>query len=274
MAQTYTPVAPVTALVAQMIVPQVAPMPTIQQVQNPLPVSFPQQTWHNQPGQPWPYHNSQAQQNVPPVNIQPVAPVPARPPMVIPMAVGGQPFPREPFLNKEGKNRGRNNYVDANPLLMAGGGHQVFNQSQGWPDNNLLHLWGGRPSYRKTYPEFIDEVKFPRNFRILEFATFNGEGEKSKLEHISQFTIQCGEVAANPWLKLRLFPNTLTGYAFRWYSNLPANFIQSWQQFKDSFHTQFYRVEPEVSMTDLSRLHQLPGESMMSFLSRFRRAKF
>ncbi|XP_059629727.1 uncharacterized protein LOC132272642 [Cornus florida] len=133
---------------------------------------------------------------------------------------------------------------------------------------------GGRPTYRKPYPEFIDEVEFPRNFRIPEFATFNREGEQSTLEHISRFTVQCGEAAANPWLKVHLFPNILTGYAFRWYSSLPANSIQSWQQFEDLFHTQFYRAELEVSMAYLSRLHQLPGESVMSFLSRFRWAKF
>ncbi|XP_059668934.1 uncharacterized protein LOC132314028 [Cornus florida] len=264
MAQTYTPAAPVTASVPQMTVPQVTPMPTIQQVQNSPPVVFLQQTWHDQPGQPWPYHNPQAQQNVSPVNIQLATPVPARPPMVIPMAVGGQPFPREPLLDQGGRNRGKNNYTDANPLLMDGGGYQEFG----------LTRRGGRPNYRKPYPEFINEVEFPRNFRIPEFATFNGEGEQSTLEHISRFTVQCGEAAANPWLKVRLFPNTLTGYAFRWYSNLPANSIQSWQQFEDLFHTQFYRAELEVSMADLSRLHQLPGESVMSFLSRFRRAKF
>ncbi|XP_059650780.1 uncharacterized protein LOC132296613 [Cornus florida] len=177
---------------------------------------------------------------------------------------------------------------------MAGGGHQVANQPQSWPNNNppppmaldrgqfaeflqqefSLTRRGGRPTYRKPYPEFIDEVEFPRNFRIPEFTTFNGEGEQSTLEHISRFTVHCGEAVANPWLKVRLFPNILTGYAFRWYCNLPTNSIQSWQQFEDLFHTQFYRAELEVSMADLSRLHQLPGESVMSFLSRFRQAKF
>ncbi|XP_059629769.1 uncharacterized protein LOC132272685 [Cornus florida] len=173
------------------------------------------------------------------------------------MAVGGQPFPREPLLDQGGRNRGRNNYADANPLQEFG-----------------LTRRGGRPTYRKPYPEFIDEVKFSWNFRIPEFATFNGEGEQSTLEHISRFIVQCGEAAANPWLKVRLFPNTLTGYAFRWYSNLLANSIQNWPQFEDLFHTQFYRAKLEVSMADLSRLHQLPGESVMTFLSRFRRAKF
>ncbi|XP_059627695.1 uncharacterized protein LOC132270537 [Cornus florida] len=103
---------------------------------------------------------------------------------------------------------------------------------------------GRRPTYRKPYPEFIDELEFPRNFKIPKFAKFNGEGEQSTLEHISRFTINYGKAAANPWLKEHLFPNALTG------------------------------AELEVSMVGISRLHQLPGESVMSFLSKFRRAKF
>ncbi|XP_059668841.1 uncharacterized protein LOC132313923 [Cornus florida] len=251
MAQTYIPVAPVTAPVTQMTVPQAAPMPTIQQVQNPSPVAFPQQTWHDKPSQPWPYHNPQAQQNVPPVNIQPAAPVPARPPpMVIPMRLGGNLFQRSHFLTKEEGTMAETTMQM--PTLCL------------WREFGLTRR-GGRPTYRKPYPEFIDEVEFPRNFRISEFATFNGEGEQSTLEHISRFTVQCGKAAANPWLKVRLFPNTLTGYAFRWYSNLPANSIQSWQQFEDLFHTQFYRAELEVSMADLSRLYQLPGDKVAKY---------
>ncbi|XP_059663443.1 uncharacterized protein LOC132309107 [Cornus florida] len=132
---------------------------------------------------------------------------------------------------------------------------------------------GGRPIYRKPYPEFIDNVEYPRNFRIPEFATFSGEGNQSTVKHISRFTVQCGEAGGNQWLKFRLFRNTLTRYAFRWYPNLPVNSINSWHQFKEMFHSHFYRTEPEVSMADLSRLNQLPGESIETFLSRFRKAK-
>ncbi|XP_059658674.1 uncharacterized protein LOC132305003 [Cornus florida] len=131
----------------------------------------------------------------------------------------------------------------------------------------------GRPIYRKPYPEFADNVEYPRNFRIPEFATFSGEGNQSTVEHISRFIVQCGEAGGNQWLKVLLFSNTLTEYAFRWYTNLPANFINSWHQFEEMFHSHFYRTEPEVSMADLSKLNQLSEESVEAFLSRFRKAK-
>ena len=39
------------------------------------------------------------------------------------------------------------------------------------------------------------------------------------------------------------------------------------------FHEQFYRIEPEVSMADLSRLYQREGETAENFLARFKRAR-
>ncbi|GKV02846.1 hypothetical protein SLEP1_g15232 [Rubroshorea leprosula] len=42
---------------------------------------------------------------------------------------------------------------------------------------------------------------------------------------------------------------------------------------EDLFHIQFYRSEPEVSMADLSRLVQRPGETSEAFLARFRKAR-
>ena len=44
----------------------------------------------------------------------------------------------------------------------------------------------------------------------------SGEDEKTALEHISRFTVQCGEYSNNGNGKLRLFPNSLTGQAFTW----------------------------------------------------------
>ncbi|GKV34366.1 hypothetical protein SLEP1_g42743 [Rubroshorea leprosula] len=131
-----------------------------------------------------------------------------------------------------------------------------------------------RPAYRKPYPDIIDhENPFPRGFKVPEFTLFSGEVGQSTIEHIGRFTIQCGEASGDDNLKLRLFPSSLTGTALTWYLSLPQNSVYSWRQMEDLFHTQFYRCEPEVSMADLSRLGQKPGESSEAFLARFRRAR-
>ena len=113
----------------------------------------------------------------------------------------------------------------------------------------------GRPFYRRHYPAYIDQVEILQGYKVPNFTLFSGEGEQLTLEHIGRFVVQCGHIGNNENLRLRLFPNSLTGIAFSWYTNLPANSVHNWQEMEEAFHSQFYRTEPEVSMADLSRLH-------------------
>ncbi|GKV01312.1 hypothetical protein SLEP1_g13873 [Rubroshorea leprosula] len=127
---------------------------------------------------------------------------------------------------------------------------------------------GYQPQHRKPYPDVIDhENPFPKGFKVPEFTLFSDEVGQSTIEHIGRFTIQCREASGDDTLKLKLFPSSLTGTALTWYLNLPQNSVYSWRQMEDLFPTQFYRCEPEVSMADLLRLAQKPGESSEAFLA-------
>ncbi|XP_058211705.1 uncharacterized protein LOC131323881 [Rhododendron vialii] len=97
---------------------------------------------------------------------------------------------------------------------------------------------------------------------------------QSTEEHITRFQVQCGEAGTIDALKLRLFPNSLTGIAFTWYINLPPNSVQTWAQLEEMFHQQFYRVEPEVTLVDLSCYRQTHLEFVESYLLRFKTARF
>ncbi|XP_028065980.1 uncharacterized protein LOC114268949 [Camellia sinensis] len=113
------------------------------------------------------------------------------------------------------------------------------------------------PIYRKPYPEWVDRVhEYPRGFRIPDFTLFYGTGNQSTIEHIARFAAQCSEFTNHDYMKLRLFPNSLTGGAFVWYINLTPGSIQNWQQMEEAFHAQFFQSEPEVSVADLARLSQ------------------
>ncbi|GKV36311.1 hypothetical protein SLEP1_g44457 [Rubroshorea leprosula] len=131
-----------------------------------------------------------------------------------------------------------------------------------------------RPSYHKPYPDYIDrDNPFPRGFKVPEFTLFSGDASQSTIEHIGRFTIQCGEVSGDDFLKLRLFPSSLIGTALTWYLSLPQISMFTWRQMEGLFHIQFYRSEPEISMAGLSRLTQRPGESSKNYLMRFRKAR-
>ncbi|CAL9030632.1 unnamed protein product, partial [Prunus brigantina] len=101
---------------------------------------------------------------------------------------------------------------------------------------------GERPTYRKPYPAYIDQIPLP------------------PVEHIGRFSVQCIAIENNPLLKLRLFGNSLSGQAFTWYTSLPANSIQTWEQMENVFHDYYYRIQPEITISDLAALKQSEDE--------------
>ncbi|XP_060668110.1 uncharacterized protein LOC132799683 [Ziziphus jujuba] len=171
----------------------------------------------------------------------------------------------------QGQNvrNGREEQIVLAPQAVPHGGHRDHNLG----DDRPRIQKSCRSFYRRPYLEAIDRIEFPRGFRFSEFILFSGEENQSIVEHIDRFTIQCEEAAANEFLKLCLFANSLTGSAFSWYINLQLNSNHTWQELERKFHEQFYRIEPEISMADLSCLRQMEGESVENFIARFKRTR-
>jgi hypothetical protein len=90
--------------------------------------------------------------------------------------------------------------------------------------------------YQKPYPDYYDQLPYPRGYRVLEFAKFSREDGKTTLEHVGQFILQCGEASANDTLKLRMFSLSLSGTAFTWFTSLAPNSIFTWAQLEQNFH--------------------------------------
>ncbi|CAL9000001.1 unnamed protein product [Prunus brigantina] len=133
---------------------------------------------------------------------------------------------------------------------------------------------GERPTYRKPYPAYIDQIPLPPGFKVPNFTLFNGEDpHASSVEHIGRFSVQCVAIENNPLLKLRLFGNSLSGQAFTWYTSLPANSIQTWEQMESVFHDYYYRIQPEITISDLAALKQSEDEPAQDFITRFRKLK-
>jgi hypothetical protein len=68
--------------------------------------------------------------------------------------------------------------------------------------------------YQKPYPDYYDQLPYPRGYRVPEFSKFSGEDDKTTFEHVDQFTLQCGEASANDAIKLRMFSLSLSGTTF------------------------------------------------------------
>ncbi|XP_021819591.1 uncharacterized protein LOC110761433 [Prunus avium] len=133
---------------------------------------------------------------------------------------------------------------------------------------------GERPTYRKPYPAYIDQMPLPPSFKVPNFTLFNGEdAHASSVEHIGRFSVQCIAIETNPLLKLKLFGNSLSAQAFTRYTNLPANSVQAWEQMENAFHDYYFRIQPKVTISDLAALKQVEDEPTQEFISRFKKLK-
>jgi hypothetical protein len=43
--------------------------------------------------------------------------------------------------------------------------------------------------YQKSYPDYYDQLPYPRGYRVSEFSKFSEEDGKSTLEHVGQFIL-------------------------------------------------------------------------------------
>jgi hypothetical protein len=124
--------------------------------------------------------------------------------------------------------------------------------------------------YQKPYPDYYDQLPYPRGYRVPEFAKFGGEDGKTTLEHVGQFILQCGEASANDALKLRMFPLLLFGTAFTSFTSLAPNSIFTWAQLEQKFHEYFYSCDIELRLSHLTAIKQMHNEPAADYIRRFR----
>nr|ABB47451.1 retrotransposon protein, putative, unclassified [Oryza sativa Japonica Group] len=147
-------------------------------------------------------------------------------------------------------------------------------RQQPWVDmiaNVMREQFGLKPKdggnlYWHPYPEYFERVPLPNRYKVPDFSKFSGQDNVSTYEHVSRFSVQCGEASANDALKVRLFPLILSGSTFTWFSSLPNNSIQSWADLEKQFHKYFYSGVHEMKLSDLTAIRQKPKESVLDYI--------
>jgi hypothetical protein len=124
--------------------------------------------------------------------------------------------------------------------------------------------------YQKLYPDYYDQLPYPRGYRVLEFSKFSGDDGKTILEHVDQFILQCGEASANDALKLRMFPSSLSGTAFTWFTSLAPNSIFTWAQLEQKIYEYFYSGDTELRLSYLTAVKQKHNEPVVKYIRIFR----
>jgi hypothetical protein len=104
-------------------------------------------------------------------------------------------------------------------------------------------------AYQKPYLESYEYVQFSRGFKIPEFTKFTGKDNRTALDHVGQFVIQCGEVSSSDIYKLKLFSLSLSSAAFTWFISIPPNYIHNWSDLEQKFHDYFFTGKTEVKLS-------------------------
>jgi hypothetical protein len=125
-------------------------------------------------------------------------------------------------------------------------------------------------AYQKLYPKRYKYVQFSHGFKIPEFTKFTGNDNRTTLEHVCQFVIQCGEVSSSDIYKLILFHLSLSGAAFTWFISLPPNSIYNWFDLKQKFHDYFFTGETELKLSHLTLVKQNSNETVSEYIRRFK----
>jgi hypothetical protein len=116
-------------------------------------------------------------------------------------------------------------------------------------------------------------IPYPRGFRVPDLAKFTGDDTKTTYEHIGQFLAQVNDVGITDIHKIRMFPLSLTGTAFNWFTSLPPNSIDSWDSLEQKFHDYFYNGEVELRLFNLTSLRQKYTETISDYLRWFREVR-
>ncbi len=124
--------------------------------------------------------------------------------------------------------------------------------------------------YRYPYPKWFKRVPLLGRYKVPDFSKFSGQDNVSTYEHVSRFLAQCGEASAVDALRVRLFPLSLSGSTFTWFSSLPYNSVNSWADLEKQFHSYFYSGIHEMKLSDQTAIRQRHDESVQEYIQRFR----
>jgi hypothetical protein len=113
---------------------------------------------------------------------------------------------------------------------------------------------GQAQAYQKPYPDYIDTLTYPRGFRKPDFNRFTGDDTRTTYKHVGQFLFQINDTGITDVHKIRLFPLSLSGTAFSWFTSFAPNSMVNWPTLEQKFHEYFYNGEAELRLSDLTAI--------------------
>ncbi|XP_074374486.1 uncharacterized protein LOC141714889 [Apium graveolens] len=115
----------------------------------------------------------------------------------------------------------------------------------------------------------LEKARIDRTLKTPALDHFDGSSDP--LAFLNTFDGRMAFFGHSEIARCQFFSTCLQGTALRWYSNLPPRSIDSWITLKSKFQARFSSNYKGIKVTaSLMTMHQRSGESLRSFLTRFR----
>nr|KYP56539.1 hypothetical protein KK1_002780 [Cajanus cajan] len=112
------------------------------------------------------------------------------------------------------------------------------------------------------------ETSLPRGLKPLHLDRYDGTTDPD--EHIDLYTTQVNLYTNSDAILCRVFPTSLKGAALHWYTQLPAESIDSFNTLIRRFTAQYATSRPHhTTSTTLENLKQNDDEPLRTFMKRF-----
>jgi hypothetical protein len=116
-------------------------------------------------------------------------------------------------------------YITPNPRVEGQVNDGVTDQISRTLREFRFTLKGRARSYQKPYPEYFDMIPYPLGFRVPDLSKFMCDDAKTMYEHIEQFLAQVNNMGLTDVHKIRMFPLSLTGAAYNWFTSKLDRFL-------------------------------------------------
>ncbi|XP_068503650.1 uncharacterized protein [Phaseolus vulgaris] len=123
---------------------------------------------------------------------------------------------------------------------------------------------------RHPFTSTIVEVPLPDKWKGFNRDRYDGSTDPG--EHMDAYTTHMSLYTSDDVVLCRMFPRSLKGAALSLFTKLPPNFIDSFATLVVKFEAQFATSRPHhLTSIALVGIHQEKGESLRTFVDRFRK---
>jgi len=130
------------------------------------------------------------------------------------------------------------------------------------------HLIEDPSGHQFSFTEEILATKLPSNWNNPTLDKHDGSTDPD--EHIDAYISQLTLFTTDGYIYCKVFPTSLRGATFSWFTPLPPGSINSFTTLKAKFVAQFATSKPhQMTSVTLVNIRQEKGKSLKPFMARF-----